>query len=123
MTVLSIDHVQLAFPQGEQAVVRHFYGQLLGLREVRGGGGTLRFEAGRHRVDLVPSEVHSVPQAHSHLALRVVNLPGFRSRLRAEGYEPDESRPLPGHLRLYVQDPAGHSIELVEPQGLPEVGL
>ena len=82
MSIHSINHVQLGFPAGQQARVRHFYSELLGLKEFRAGGGNaLRFFAGSQRVDLVPvSDWHGSP-APSHLAFEVQNLPGFRATL------------------------------------------
>ncbi len=116
MSIHSINHVQLAFAAGEQSRVRHFYGDLLGLKEFKAGGGnTLRFYAGAQRVDLVPVPQWSGTPAPSHLAFEVQNLPGFRAKLIDAGFAIDESRPLGGHLRFYVNDPAGNTLEFLEP--------
>ncbi len=110
----SIHHVQLGFPAGQQSLVRHFYGELLGLKEFRlGGGNALRFYAASQRVDLVP--VPNWVPSPSHLAFEVQNLPGFRTKLLDAGLEIDETRPLPGHLRFFVNDPAGNPLEFLEP--------
>ncbi len=116
MSIHSIHHIQLGFPAGQQALVRHFYGELLGLKEFRiGGGNTLRFYAAAQRVDLVPVPNWIAPPSPSHLAFEVENLPGFRARLLSAGFELEESQPLPGHLRFRVHDPAGNPIEFLEP--------
>lgn len=116
MSIHSINHVQLGFPAGQQARVRHFYSDLLGLKEFRAGGGhALRFLAGSQRVDLVPVSDWKGTPAPSHLAFEVQNLPGFRAKLLDAGFELDESRPLGGHLRFYVNDPAGNTLEFLEP--------
>ncbi len=116
MSIHSINHVQLGFPAGQQALVRHFYGELLGLPEFRAlGGDALRFFAGPQRVDLVPVTDWRGAPAPSHLAFEVQNLPGYRARLIDAGFELDESRPLGGHLRFYVNDPAGNTLEFLEP--------
>ena len=116
MSIHSINHVQLGFAAGQQSLVRHFYGELLGLQEFKAGGGNaLRFFAGPQRVDLVPvPDWHGSP-APSHLAFEVQNLPGFRAKLLSAGFELDETRPLGGHLRFYVNDPAGNTLEFLEP--------
>lgn len=116
MSIHSIHHVQLGFPAGQQARVRHFYSDLLGLKEFKAGGGNaLRFFAGPQRVDLVPVPDWKGTPAPSHLAFEVQNLPGFRAKLLDAGFELDESRPLGGHLRFYVNDPAGNTLEFLEP--------
>jgi catechol-2,3-dioxygenase len=124
MTIHSINHVQLGFPAGEQAQLRHFYGTLLGLTEWRPSDGkTLRFHAGRQRVDLVPSESWTPPAALPHIAFEVQNLPGLRAKLLEAGHLLDESRPLAGHLRFYVNDPAGNGLEFLEPHASEEGAL
>ena len=116
MTVERIDHVQLPFAGPLQAQLRHFYGRLLGLAEVRlDATRTLRFAAGTQRIDLAPSELNDRLAAPGHLAVRVRNLPGLRANLLDAGLVIDETHPLPGHWRLYVDDPAGNTVELLEP--------
>lgn len=116
MSIHAINHVQLGFPAGQQALLRHFYGDLLGLHEFRSlGGDTLRFYAGPQRVDLVPVREWQATPSPSLLAFEVQNLPGFRARLLDAGFALDESRPLGGHLRFFVNDPAGNTLEFLEP--------
>ena len=118
MSVQSINHVQLGFPAGRHAQLRHFYSELLGLSEVVAGDGkTLRFQAGTQRIDLVPVQDWRPPQQQPHLALEVRNLQGLRAKLSDAGLALDESRLLPGHLRFYAQDPAGNGLEFLEPVG------
>mgnify|MGYP001810130742 CR=1 FL=1 len=119
MTIEHIDHVQLPFRGPLQAQLRHFYSRLLGLPEVRlDASATLRFAAGPQRIDLAPwaSDGSTADGAAAgHLALRVRNLPGVRAALLDAGAAIDETHPLPGHWRLFVSDPAGNRIELLEP--------
>lgn len=116
MSIHAITHVQLGFPAGRHAQLRHFYSELLGLSEVGAGDGkTLRFQAGTQRIDLVPVNDWRPPQQLPHLSLEVRNLPGLRARLTDAGLAVDESRLLPGHLRFYAQDPAGNGLEFLEP--------
>ncbi|MGQ3001673.1 MAG: VOC family protein [Hydrogenophaga sp.] len=122
MSIHSIHHVQLGFPAGQQSLVRHFYGELLGLKEFRlgGTGNALRFYAASQRVDLVPVPNWAPPPSPSRLAFEVQNLPGFRAKLLDAGLELDETRPLPGHLRFFVNDPAGNPLEFLEPDHSPQ---
>jgi catechol 2,3-dioxygenase-like lactoylglutathione lyase family enzyme len=116
MSIHSIHHVQLGFPAGQQALVRHFYGELLGLKEFRlGAGNALRCGVEAQRVDLVPVPNWAPAPSPSRLAFEVQNLPGFRAKLLDAGLEIDETRALPGHLRFFVNDPAGNPLEFLEP--------
>jgi len=116
MSIHAINHVQLAFPAGREAEVRRFYGGLVGLTELKQQGGkTLRFVAGQQRIDLVPTENWLPAPATSHLAFEVKDLPSLRSRLLDAQLRLEESRPLSGHRRFYVDDPAGNQLEFLEP--------
>ncbi|KAF1046972.1 VOC family protein [Xylophilus sp.] len=116
MGIHSINHVQLAFPAGEEAEVRRFYGTLVGLTELNySSGGALHFVAGSQRIDLVPSAQWQPPPAASVLAFEVQNLPRLRSQMIAANLPIEERQPLPGYLRFRVLDPAGNLIEFIEP--------
>lgn len=120
MSVQFIDHIQLPYRGPLQAQLRHFYGQLLGLPEVRlDARPTLRFAAGLQRIDLVQGDGEPPLTGPGHVALRVRNLPGLRATLLDAGLSVDETHPLPGHWRLYVDDPAGNTLELLEPAHEP----
>jgi catechol 2,3-dioxygenase-like lactoylglutathione lyase family enzyme len=113
----SVDHVQLPIPVGGSARARAFYQTLLGLRELRDPQldrpGTLRFALGWQRLDLTEGHYVGVaPQAH--LALSVRGVDGLAAVLRSAGVRL-EVAPLPGRSRLYVEDPFGNRLELIEP--------
>jgi catechol 2,3-dioxygenase-like lactoylglutathione lyase family enzyme len=113
---VSINHVQLGFAAAQRQAVRRFYAQLLGLSLSRQqGGDTLRFIAGAQRVDLAPVKVWQTPTEVAHLAFEVEDLPALRARLLGDGLELDEARPLAGHLRFYVRDPADNVLEFLQP--------
>jgi catechol 2,3-dioxygenase-like lactoylglutathione lyase family enzyme len=119
MTVLGIDHVQLAMPFGREDDARGFYGRVLGLREVpkpahllhRGG---VWFEAGALNLHLgVEQEFR--PARKAHPALLVAELDALVAQLRAAGISVAEDDPLDGRRRVYVHDPFGNRLELIEP--------
>ena len=116
MGIDSINRVQLAFPQGEEAQVRRFYGSLVGLTELKyPADHALHFVAGSQRVDLVPTTAWQAPAAHAVLAFEVQNLPRLRHQLLQADVALEEHQPLPGYLRFYVNDPAGNRLEFLEP--------
>lgn len=124
MPVQAINHVQLPFPVGTGPLIRHFYGELLGLPELPSGhaggagatgNGALRFVAGGQRIDLVPSTGRAAGSV-SHLALEVDGLPELRQRLLDAQTAVVESSALPGYLRFFAKDPAGNQLEFLEPE-------
>ncbi len=50
----------------------------------------------------------------AHPALLVRNLPALAERCRAAGFPPVSDEPLEGFERVYVFDPFGNRIELME---------
>lgn len=114
-----IDHVQLAMPAGQEALARAFYSGILGLSEVpkpanlvsRGGvwfeGGTLRVHLG------VEDNFHPAKKAHP--AFLIQNLPALTQHLERAGIPIVADEPLPGYNRIYVSDPFGNRLELLEP--------
>jgi catechol 2,3-dioxygenase-like lactoylglutathione lyase family enzyme len=114
-----LDHVQLAMPAGEEDAARAFYSGILGLTEVpkpanlakRGGvwfeGGSLRLHLG------VEKEFVAAKKAHPALLVR--NLSGLKAHMEASGVPVVIDEPLEGYDRIYVADPFGNRIELLEP--------
>jgi catechol 2,3-dioxygenase-like lactoylglutathione lyase family enzyme len=122
MTIIAIDHVQLAMPAGREDEARAFYSGLLGLPEKtkpaelakRGGAW---FESDAVKIHLgVEGEFR--PARKAHPALLVRGLLGLVERLRAAGCEVIDDA-LAGYHRVYVSDPFGNRLELMEPVTAP----
>jgi catechol 2,3-dioxygenase-like lactoylglutathione lyase family enzyme len=118
VAIVSIEHVQLAMPAGREAEARAFYSGLLGIPEVpkppelaRRGGAW--FENGSLKVHL-GVEGDFRPARKAHPAFLVRDLRALVDRLRQAGVQVDEDA-LPGYFRVYVADPFGNRIELMEP--------
>jgi catechol 2,3-dioxygenase-like lactoylglutathione lyase family enzyme len=118
MTVIAIEHIQLAMPLGREEEARAFYAGLLGIPEVpkpahlavRGGAW---FEAGGVKVHLGIEEGFR-PARKAHPAFVVEGLEKLVGRLRAAGHEVAQDQPLAGWQRVYTTDPFGNRIELME---------
>jgi catechol 2,3-dioxygenase-like lactoylglutathione lyase family enzyme len=118
VAILGIDHVQLAMPVGREPDAREFYSRLLGIPEVakpselakRGGAW---FENGSVKIHL-GVETDFRPAQKAHPALLVRDLPALVERLREARVDVVEER-LAGYFRVYVADPFGNRIELMEP--------
>jgi catechol 2,3-dioxygenase-like lactoylglutathione lyase family enzyme len=117
--VNAIDHVQLAMPAGGEDKARAFYSGLLGVPEVpkpanlakRGG---CWFERGDLKIHL-GVEADFRPARKAHPAFLVDDLPALTRILRSAGHEPKTDEPLEGYDRIYVDDPFGNRIELLQP--------
>ena len=123
MRVHGIDHVQLAMPKGGEDDARRFYGEVLGLAEqpkpanlAKRGGCWFGSEGIMVHLGV---EDGFRPARKAHPALLVEDLPALVQRLGEAGVEVIEDEPLPGYDRVYVADPFGNRIELLEPLDRP----
>ena len=119
MSVDAIDHVQLAMPADGEADARAFYTGLLGVPEVpkpahlaaRGG---CWFESATVKIHLgVDADFRPAKKAHP--ALLVSDLRGLVAALLDGGADVVDDEPLEGYDRVYVYDPFGNRLELMEP--------
>jgi catechol 2,3-dioxygenase-like lactoylglutathione lyase family enzyme len=118
MTIVAIDHVQLAMPAGREQEARDFYNTLLGLPEnpkppelaTRGGAW---FESATVKLHL-GVEKDFRPARKAHPGLLVDDLEALAARLRAAGATLVADDALPGQARYFVDDPFGNRIELLQ---------
>ncbi len=130
--MIRLHHVQVSSPPGGEDEARAFWGDALGMSEVEKpeplrarGGCWFRAEAD----GVVTAEVHVGveadfrPARKAHPALVVDDLAAVADRLRAGGFEVDESEreSFPGFLRLHTYDGAGNRVEVLgsRPSGGP----
>jgi catechol 2,3-dioxygenase-like lactoylglutathione lyase family enzyme len=114
----SLDHVLLAMPAGREAEARAFYQGLLGIPEVekpanlvpRGG---CWFAAGAIKIHL-GVERDFQPARKAHPAFLVEDVRAIAQKLTAAGCLMAEDEPLAGYERIYVYDPFGNRIELMQ---------
>ena len=119
MEILSIDHIQIAMPAGQEDQARAFYIEQLGFTEIpkppdlakRGGAW---FQSGSVQLHLgVESDFR--PARKAHPAFVVSDLDSLIAKVQSAGYETDTSQPpLDGYKRAHVFDPFGNRIELME---------
>jgi catechol 2,3-dioxygenase-like lactoylglutathione lyase family enzyme len=107
-------------PPGMENEVREFYQGVLGIPEMpkpphlatRGGAW---FERGALKIHL-GVEADFRPARKAHPALLVIDLEALIARLREHNIKVIDDDPLEGYLRVYVADPFGNRIELMEPR-------
>jgi catechol 2,3-dioxygenase-like lactoylglutathione lyase family enzyme len=117
--VKSIDHVLLAMPAGREAEARAFYQGMLGIPEVKKPAvltkrGGCWFEQGALKIHL-GVEADFRPARKAHPALIVEDLASLSATLGKAGYALRSDEPLEGYARVFVDDPFGNRIELIEP--------
>jgi catechol 2,3-dioxygenase-like lactoylglutathione lyase family enzyme len=116
VSVLGIDHVQVAAPAGCEAAARAFYGGVLGMEElpkpeaIRGRGGCW-FRAGAQELHIGVEEPFA-PAGKAHPGLVVSDLDAIRTRLREAAVEYENDGKIAGVDRLFVSDPFGNRLEL-----------
>ena len=117
MPIIGLHHVQIAMPRGGEESARSFYSSLLGIPEVpkppeRMPGGAW-FESDSVRVHLgVESDFRPARKAHPGLLVEGLNI--IVARLQDTGYEVVQGEPLAGYDHVYVDNPFGNRLELLE---------
>ena len=119
MHVRYLDHVQLAMPAGGENEARTFYHDTLGIPEVAkpphlAARGGCWFERGALKIHLGVEQAF-VAARKAHPAFVVEGLRELVGRLERGGYRVSLDQPLQGYDRVYVDDPFGNRIELMEP--------
>jgi len=113
-----IDHVQIAIPAGSEDEAQHFYVGVLGFAEVpkpsaQAARGGCWFERGPLKLHLgVDKDFH--PATKAHVAFLTDDLQGLATRARDAGYRLAEDVPVEGYDRIFVFDPFGNRIELMQ---------
>lgn len=114
----AIDHVQLAAPKGSENQARRFFGEVLGFAEIekpaelkkRGGAW---FQYGNCQIH-IGIEESFIPARKAHPAFEIENIEALKQHLSSSGIDFNEDDMLPGANRIYVNDPFGNRIELLE---------
>ncbi|HEY3731846.1 MAG TPA: VOC family protein [Steroidobacteraceae bacterium] len=119
MPVQRLDHVQLAMPPGGEVRAREFYHGLLGIPEIpkppemaKRGGCWFEREALKVHLGVEPD---FRPARKAHPGFIVSELAALVMRLRSAGCTLLEDHAMPGRYRVFVDDPFGNRIELLEP--------
>jgi catechol 2,3-dioxygenase-like lactoylglutathione lyase family enzyme len=115
----ALHHVQVACPAGSEDELRAFYGGVLGMTEVpkpevlaaRGG---VWFRSGGAEIHC-GVEADFRPARKAHPGLLTDRIDELAQRCEAAGHAVEWDPHFPGHRRLYVADPVGNRLELLEP--------
>ena len=117
--IIEINHVNVIVPKSLEDAAKHFYGSVLGLKqipkpaELQANGGAW-YELGAVQLHLsAKAEVANPPRGH--VCFTVADVALAEERLRDESVEiiPDD-QPVAGQPRFYVRDPGGNLIEVAQ---------
>jgi catechol 2,3-dioxygenase-like lactoylglutathione lyase family enzyme len=112
-------------PLGGEAEARVFYAGVLGLAEVAkppvlAARGGCWFESSEVKIHL-GAEVDFRPARKAHPALVVEDLRAMKAHLETNGVAYREDHELDRVDRIFIDDPFGNRIELMEPAGSASV--
>jgi catechol 2,3-dioxygenase-like lactoylglutathione lyase family enzyme len=118
MRVRRLDHILLAMPAGRESDARKFYQGILGIPEAMkppnlAARGGCWFEDGELKIHL-GVEKNFAPARKAHPAFIVDDLAGLQAILIKAGYSVAHDQPLEGYDRIFVDDPFGNRIELMQ---------
>lgn len=116
--IIGLDHLQLAIPPGQEDRATAFYAGVLGLTPApkppalqdRGG---VWFTAPGMSLHLGVEDPF-LPARKAHPAFRVASLPETKAHLDEHGIPWRADTDLPGITRVFINDPFGNRIELLE---------
>ena len=118
MRVRRLDHILLAMPAGRENDAGKFYQGILGIPEAMkppnlAARGGCWFEDGELKIHL-GVEKNFAPARKAHPAFIVDDLAGLEAILIKAGYPVAHDQPLEGYDRIFVDDPFGNRIELMQ---------
>lgn len=117
----SIHHVNVTVPKSLEDAAKHFYGVVMGLKEVpkpessRGRGGAW-YQLGQLQLHLsIEDGLAESCISKRHVCYTVADLAEAEQQFRNAGVEifPDDM-PTPGWSRFYVRDPGGNRLEIAQ---------
>ncbi|MBL8799874.1 MAG: VOC family protein [Planctomycetia bacterium] len=115
LSIRQLDHVSVIIT--DIARSRHFYRELLGLREIAKPRTfdfiALWFDLGNMHIHLLLKDQADSTSAR-HFALRVADAQAARAALQARGVKTSETTVIPGADRFFVHDPDGNRIEIIQ---------
>ena len=119
--IIEINHVNVIVPKTLEDAAKHFYGSVLGLKEIpkpiesRARGGAW-YQLGNVQLHLsVRADSNNSETGKGHVCYTVVDVESAEEMLRAAGVKiiPDD-RPITGQPRFYVRDPGANLIEIAQ---------
>ena len=121
---IRLQHVSVPMPPGGAEQARRFYGEALGLIEIKPPSDLAHlalvwFGVGPdgHELHCFTAEQPGPKSPMQHLCLQVDDLPAVTARVAAHGVALEDASPIRNRARVFVHDPFGNLVELTEITG------
>jgi catechol 2,3-dioxygenase-like lactoylglutathione lyase family enzyme len=119
--IIEVNHVNVVVPRSLEETTKHFYGSVLGLKEIpkpiesQGRGGAW-YQLGSVQLHLsVRADAGDVAAARGHVCYTVADVGSAEEQLRAAGVDIiADDQPIAGNPRFYVRDPGANLIEIAQ---------
>ena len=116
---VALHHVNVTVSPELEAAAKHFYGSLLGLRQVPKPAAARQngawYQIGENQLHLSVEDEERGTLSSRHVCFQVSDLKAAEERFSSAGVEIiSDPRPVPGSLRFYVRDPGGNQLEIVQ---------
>jgi catechol 2,3-dioxygenase-like lactoylglutathione lyase family enzyme len=115
LQVTQIDHVSVIISDVERS--RRFYRDVLGLKEIAKPRTfdfvVVWFDLGNQQLHLLLKDRPDTVSPR-HFALRVKDVRAARASFRERGIPFSETTPIPGADRVFIADPDGNRIEIIQ---------
>ena len=118
--IIQVNHVNVTVPAALEAAAKHFYGVVLGLREIPKPEGTRQnmgawFELGSMQLHLSIEDGVANEMSDAHVCYQVTDIAAAEQHFRqAEVEIIGDGRPIRGQSRFFVRDPGGNLLEITQ---------
>jgi catechol 2,3-dioxygenase-like lactoylglutathione lyase family enzyme len=117
--IKQLHHVNVTVPRELETATKKFYGSVLGLQELPKPEGTRPsgawYQIGPVQLHLSIEDETDQRLSTRHVCYTVDDIVGAEDDFRRAGVEViSDPRPIPGRPRVYLRDPGGNLIEIVE---------
>jgi catechol 2,3-dioxygenase-like lactoylglutathione lyase family enzyme len=116
--IIKINHVNVTVPSALESAARHFYGVVLGLKQILKPAGPRQnigawYELGESQLHLsIEDGVHN-DASDRHVCYQVDDIAAAQRECRNAGIDViSDPRPVSGQSRFFVRDPGGNLIEI-----------
>jgi catechol 2,3-dioxygenase-like lactoylglutathione lyase family enzyme len=118
--ILQVNHVNVTVPAALESAAKHFYGVVLGLREIPKPEGTRQnmgawFDLGNAQLHLSVEDKVTTEVSDRHVCYQVSDIVAADLHFREAGIDViADGRPVRGQSRFFVRDPGGNLLEITQ---------